>query len=174
MMTTTLTARHPDEPLQEQLQALDTLTVPQLRARYREVFGEDTRTHNGPYLRKRIGYRLQERAEGGLSDRAKARIRELAKDSPIRRRGVPVGAIAAAPEPAAEPPAAKRDPRLPPAGTTFKKKWGDREHVVKVGADAFTYGGEQHASLSKIARLITGTNWNGFAFFGLTKPWGKR
>lgn len=172
-MTTTQTARRPEAPLQEQLQVLDTLSVPQLRARYREVFGEDTRTHNGPYLRKRIAYRIQEKSEGGLSDRAKARIRELAKDSPIRHRGLPVGATAAAPEPA-PPPTSKRDPRLPPAGTTLKKRWGDREHVVKVGAEGFAYGGEQHASLSKIARLISGTNWNGFAFFGLTRPWSAR
>lgn len=173
-MTTTQTARRPNEALQAQLEALDTLTVPQLRARYRDVFGEDTRTHNGPYLRKRIAYRIQEKAEGGLSDRAKARIRELAKDSPIRRRGLPVGVAAAAPEPSPTTPASKRDPRLPPPGTTLRKRWAEREYVVKVGAEGFTYAGEQHASLSKIARLISGTNWNGFAFFGLTRPWSAR
>jgi len=173
-MTTTQTTRRPDHALQAQLEALDTLNVPQLRARYREVFGEDTRTHNGPYLRKRIAYRIQEKAEGGLSERAKARIRELAKDSPIRRRGAPVGAVAAAPEPTPVAATAKRDPRLPPPGTTLRKRWGEREHLVKVGAEGFTYAGEQHASLSKIARLISGTNWNGFAFFGLTQPWSGR
>lgn len=173
-MTTTQTPRRLEEPLQRQLEALDTLTVPQLRARYREVFGEDTRTHNGPYLRKRIAYRIQEKAEGGLSERAMARIRELAKDSPIRHRGVPVGGAMSPLAPAPAPAGSKRDPRLPPPGTVLRKRWGDHEHVVKVGDEGFVYAGERHASLSKIARLISGTNWNGFAFFGLTRPWSPR
>jgi hypothetical protein len=40
-------------------------------------------------------------------------------------------------------------------------------HVVVVTADAFLYRGKHHRSLSEIARLITGTRWNGPAFFGL-------
>ena len=37
-------------------------------------------------------------------------------------------------------------------------------HVV------FSWGGRRYRSLSRIARQITGTNWNGFLFFGLTRP----
>jgi hypothetical protein len=42
-------------------------------------------------------------------------------------------------------------------------------HEVLVREDGFEYQGERFRSLSKIARQITGTNWNGFGFFGLTK-----
>ena len=43
---------------------LGTLTTPQLRARYAEVFGEATRCNNRPYLFKRICWRPQADAEG--------------------------------------------------------------------------------------------------------------
>ncbi len=165
--------------VQEAVIALESMNVPALRARYRDVFKEDSRSHNGPYLRKRIAYRLQEMAYGGLSERAKARIRELVVDAPIRRRGFPVSKeVLVARLAAAEPPApgvdasAKRDPRLPPAGTTLRRQFGKTVHVVAVDDDGFVFRGQRHDSLSKVARLITGTSWNGFTFFGLTKPWG--
>jgi hypothetical protein len=163
--------------VQEAVIALESMNVPALRARYREVFKEDSRSHNGPYLRKRIGYRLQEMAYGGLSERAKARIRELVVDAPIRRRGFPVskevlvGKLAAAESPAPGVASATRDQRLPPAGTTLRRQYGKSVHVVTVEDDGFVFRGQRHDSLSKVARLITGTSWNGFTFFGLTKPW---
>lgn len=170
-----------DDKVQEAAKALDEMKLPALRARYREVFKEDTVSHNGPWLRKRMKYRLQEIAFGGLSERAQARIRELAVDAPVRRRGFPVtkevvapktaGSASSEPGPAAE---SKRDPRLPPAGTTLRRQYGKTLHLVVVEADGFVFRGEKHDSLSKVARLITQTNWNGFTFFGLTKAWGAR
>ena len=40
--------------------------------------------------------------------------------------------------------------------------------VVKVLDEGFEYQERRYSSLSAIARQITGTRWNGFAFFGLT------
>ena len=40
--------------------------------------------------------------------------------------------------------------------------------VVKVLDEGFEYQERLYSSLSSIARQITGTRWNGFAFFGLT------
>ena len=40
-------------------------------------------------------------------------------------------------------------------------------HEVTVLPDGFLWRGETWASLSAIALRITGTNWNGFRFFGL-------
>ena len=53
--------------------ALPRMTVTQLRQKYAEVFGEDTNGHNKAWLVKRIAWRLQARAEGGLSDRVRMR-----------------------------------------------------------------------------------------------------
>ena len=41
------------------------------------------------------------------------------------------------------------------------------EHCVTVRDDDFEYQGRPYKSLSAIARAITGTQWNGLAFFGL-------
>ena len=61
-----------------QIAALQRLTVKELRSRYAEVFGEPTNANNRDWLLRRIAWRLQELAEGGLSDRAKRRAAELA------------------------------------------------------------------------------------------------
>jgi hypothetical protein len=46
-------------------------------------------------------------------------------------------------------------------------------HRVQVLEKGFAYNGDKYPSLSRIARLITGTAWSGPAFFGLkTKPGG--
>jgi hypothetical protein len=39
---------------------------------------------------------------------------------------------------------------------------------VLVTADGFRYQGTTYPSLSTIAKVITGTTWNGRLFFGLT------
>ena len=40
-------------------------------------------------------------------------------------------------------------------------------HIVAVGESAFTYKGKEYKSLSAIAKVISGTPWNGYGFFGL-------
>lgn len=46
------------------------MTVRELRGRYREVFGEESRSNHKQFLFRRIAWRLQADAEGGLSERA--------------------------------------------------------------------------------------------------------
>ncbi len=47
----------------------------------------------------------------------------------------------------------------------------DRAQLAKmtVGEDGFDYRAARYASLSRIAREITGTRWSGPLFFGLRK-----
>lgn len=158
----------------DQLAELKTMTVAGLRVRYEEVFGEPSRSRNKDYLRKKIAYRIQELAEGGLSDRARARIEELAGDAPVRWRssskgnGAVDGDGAEAPAVAvAETPA--RDPRLPPPGTVITREHDGVEHKVTMLEDGFEYRGTRYPTLSAIAREISGTNWNGFLFFRLQR-----
>jgi hypothetical protein len=40
-------------------------------------------------------------------------------------------------------------------------------HAVTVAPDGFAWNGATYSSLSKVARAITGTRWNGPRFFGL-------
>ena len=68
----------------KEVAALQRMTVKQLRERYAEVFGDETRTGNKAWLVKRIAWRLQAMAEGGLSTRARQRAAELATEADIR------------------------------------------------------------------------------------------
>jgi len=64
--------------------ALRRMTVGQLREKYLELFGEPTRSENRNFLFKRLAWRVQSMAEGTLSDRARRRADELARDADFR------------------------------------------------------------------------------------------
>ena len=66
-----------------EIKALQEMTVSELRDRYREVFGEESRSHHKDWLWKRIAWRIQELAEGGLSERAVQRAKELANEADV-------------------------------------------------------------------------------------------
>src|SRR4051794_2680824 len=67
-----------------EMERLGRLSVKQLRLRYEDLFKEPTAVGNKPWLVKRIAWRLQALAEGGLSERARSRARELANDAGLR------------------------------------------------------------------------------------------
>jgi hypothetical protein len=152
--------------LLDDIEKLRTLPVAQLRARYLELFGEETTSRNKDYLFKRIAYRMQEKKYGGLTLRARERAAILAEDAPIRRRLSPSTDAA---EVVRLPPPTNRDPRLPPPGTELRRTFDGIEHIVTVLEDGFAFRGKPYKSLSIIAREITGTRWNGFGFFGLLR-----
>ena len=68
----------------KQIAVLRQMTVRELREKYEEVFGEPTRAGNKDFLFKRIAWRLQSLAEGDLSERARQRAAELARDADLR------------------------------------------------------------------------------------------
>ena len=53
------------------------------------------------------------------------------------------------------------------AGTKLIREFQGELHEVLVSENGFIYQGQSYKSLSAIARKITGTRWNGPAFFGL-------
>jgi hypothetical protein len=64
--------------------ALQRLSIAQLRQRFAELFGEATTASNRTWLVKRIVWRMQALAEGDLSQRARRRAAELARDADLR------------------------------------------------------------------------------------------
>ena len=62
-----------------------------------------------------------------------------------------------------------RDFRLPIPGSTIHRKYKGKSHVVRVMKDGFEYKQKRYASLTAVAKHITGTHWNGYEFFGLKK-----
>jgi hypothetical protein len=142
-----------------------------LRAKYREVLGVETRSSNQQFLFRRIAWRLQARAEGDLSERARRRAAEIADDADLRLRAPKAlvdGLVADSPTATARP-RRRIDCRLPRAGTILTRRYRGQQIVVQVGDDGFEYQGRHYRSLSAIAREVTGTQWNGLAFFRLTE-----
>ncbi len=148
----------------KEVAALEQMTVGQLQQRYIEVFGEAVRSRHKAYLVRRIAWRLQADAEGGLSERALRRAEELANLADARV--TPPKAATTTPRISAAPPG-PTDRRLPPAGTAITRRYKRRTISVTVLADGFEYEGERYKSLSAVAKAVTGSHMNGFRFFGL-------
>jgi hypothetical protein len=144
--------------------------VAALKKRYRELFGEESKSSNKHFLLRRIAYRLQANAEGDLCERARRRAAEIADDRDIRVRAPKE--FPAPPDsgsPCVDRTRPPKDGRLPEPGTLLTRRVGDRQIVVKVLNDGFEYESRRYRSLSAIAREVTGTRWNGLLFFGLAE-----
>ncbi|GIW56159.1 MAG: hypothetical protein KatS3mg082_2563 [Nitrospiraceae bacterium] len=159
----------------KEVAALQRMTVKELRARYAEVFGEETNTNNKAWLVKRIAWRLQALAEGDLSERARHRAAELANDADLRLS--PPKAKPSSADPERTTTAGLRlklDDRLPPPGTILTRKYKGEVLQVKVLPHGFEFEGEVYKSLSAVAKAITGTHCNGYLFFRLSQNGGAR
>jgi hypothetical protein len=153
--------------MSQQLAALPRLRTQQLRERYAEVFGEETPANNRAWLLKRIAWRIQALAEGGLSERARQRAAELANDADLRMNPP---RSHRQPEPAAGQTAVRAmkvetDDRLPPPGTILTRPYKGEEIQVQVLQHGFAFQGQVYKSLSAVAKAMTGSHCNGFLFF---------
>ena len=145
--------------------ALKRLSIGQLRQRFAELYGEATQASNRTWLVKRIAWRMQALAEGDLSERARRRAAELARDADLRLNP-PHGNVnrtTPSPEPVTMP--APVDQRLPPPGTILTRPYKGQLVQVQVLTEGFAYGGRVYPSLSAVAKAITGSHCNGFLFF---------
>lgn len=168
------------DDMPSQLAALETMNVPALAEKYRELYGEPTRSRNRAYLKKRLAWRIEANFQGDLSQGAIARIQQLGDQLPERwqmRLGQPANEPAAASDAATKLDAAlstattePRDPRVPPVGTVVRRVFDGKTHEVTVCVEGFEYEGRKYKTLSTIANQIAGSRWNGFLFFGLKKP----
>ena len=159
--------------VRQAIEGLRHLTVGQLKDRYREAFGEDTRSNHKQFL---FAWRVQANAEGGLSERARRRALEIANDADLRIRA-PKSFLKEEPDPTRTgetrvSPA--RDSRLPKVGTLLVRRYQGKDVFVRVRQEGFECAGRLYLSLSAAVRAATGTRWNGFAFFALGGKPGRK
>ena len=133
-----------------QVSALPGKSAAELKQMWRDLYDREPPAYNRQFLIKRLAYRIQELAYGGLSARAEAKLKDLAEEEEDRLKG-----------------RAPRRIARPIAGTRLVREWKGVEHHVTVLDNGFEYQGRKYTSLSAIARAITGTRWNGPAYFGL-------
>lgn len=122
-------------------------SLTQLRKKWEELFGQEAPYHNRGYIEARLAYRFQELAYGGLPEGTKKRLKKLCA---VLNDRTP-----------------KKTIIKPPVGTMLLREWRGAEHRVRVLAEGFEYKGKRFNSLTSVATHITGTHWNGPAFFGL-------
>ena len=134
-----------------QLAALKRMTVVELKTKWESLFGAPAPNNSRSYLELRLGYRIQELTLGGLS-RETRRTLDLLADEIEGRIGRK--AIIA-------------DSRNPVVGTRLVREWDGVEQTVTVMRDGYDWQGRKFKSLSAVAKAITGTQWNGYRFFGL-------
>lgn len=162
----------------KQLADLQRMTSAQLRLKYAEVFGEESRSRHKEWLVKRIAWRIQANLEGGLSERAKRRAAELANEADLRLKAPTTMKMVPEPQPVKPQPVTRgvsrtvpetNDSRLPPPGTVITRDYKGRKLRVTVQANGLEYEGEIYGTLSAVAKAVTGSHCNGFLFFKLGK-----
>jgi hypothetical protein len=155
------------ENISEQIQTLKGATLLEIQKRYNELFNvTEPPCANKPYLIKKIAYKLQEMAYGGLSDEAKMQIIDLIeKYDPINNKALRPQVVSAGKSVVSIP--FMRDKRLPIPGTVIHKIYKGQDIHVKVLDKGFEYKDKYYRSLTAIAFELTGAHWNGFSFFNL-------
>ena len=141
-----------------ELAAMQRLSVNELKAKWEALFGIPAPNNARAFLELRIGYRIQELTYGGLT-RETRRVLDLLADEvegKITRKSMVA------------------DPRNPVVGTRLVREWDGVEHTVTVLRDGYDWEGRKYRSLSAVAKAITGTNWNGFRFFGMREKKKER
>lgn len=154
--------------VQREARRLAKLTVGELQGEHLRVAGETLRSNNRSFLQKRILWKLQAGAFGGLSQRFQAKAAALARESDLRLR--PTEDVHAAVDDPVPPP---RPAESSPAGSLITKVYRGRRLEVRVLDQGFEYEGEVYRSLSAIAQKVTGAKWNGRLFFGLSGRGGE-
>lgn len=140
-----------DASVVAQLAALKRMTVLELKAKWENLFGTPAPNNSRSNLELRLGYRIQELTLGGLSRETRRMLDLLADEIDGRSdRKAIIG-----------------DSRNPVVGTRLVREWDGMEHTVTVMRDGFEWQGRRFKSLSAVAKSITGTQWNGYRFFGL-------
>ncbi len=130
--------------------ALRALKLTELRKAWRNQFANDPPTFRSrDLLLRAFVHRLEVATFGDLSPRLKKRLTELARQFE------------------ANPDYDPAPRQAPPMGSALVRDWNGVRHLVLVTPGGFQYLDKTYASLSQVAKAITGAHWSGPRFFGL-------
>ena len=141
----------------QELAELQDMPHAALKDRWRSLYGTEPPAYKRQHMVRRLAYRVQELAYGGLSDETKAELERIAEEDERQRQGAR---------------AERRKPKdtHPLPGTRLVREWKGRRHEVTAIEGGFEYDGRRYKSLSAIAKAITEAHWSGPQFFGLRTP----
>lgn len=144
------------ESIVARVAALRSADFNDLKQMWRDLFQQEPPLFNRRFLESRLAYRIQELALGGLKRDTIKRLERLGEQLDGGKQSV----------------RSRRIDGRPVAGTRLIRNWEGSDCEVLVGLDYFEYAGQRYKSLSSIARTITGTNRNGWTFFGFSSGRG--
>ena len=134
--------------LADDLAALAAMSPARLRAEWRRVHRAVPPPLTLGLLWRGIAYRLQERIHDGVPAKTVQAVRRLAEQT-VRDDADPVSRVQVKP------------------GTRLVRSWQGTTYSVLVTDDGFLLGDQRFASLSHVAKAITGAHWSGPRFFGV-------
>ena len=136
--------------LAARVRSLPDIPREELAAEWRRLWGSaPPHRASRAFLVRAVAYGLQVEVYGGLGAETRRLLEKAGqtKGKPVRARPTHLG-----------------------KGSKLFREWHGEQHEVLVLDKGFSWRGETYSSLSAIARVITGTRWNGWAFFGLKRP----
>ena len=134
------------EAIETEIDRVRSLGLDELRTLWRVTFRSSPPTAFTKDLMARfLCWHIQEQAQGGLDPETAKHLDGLARGD---KRGA-------------------NCPRRLKPGTVLLREYQGERHTVTVVANGYVWYETTYASLSTIARAITGTSWNGPRFFGL-------
>ena len=140
-----------DATVLARLAAMQAMSVNDRKDMWANLFSSADPNNSRAFLEVRIANRIQELTYGGLSRETRRTLDMLADEveGKVVRKSM------------------ADDARNPMPGTKLLREWNGVEHTVTMLSDGYEWNSRKYKSLSAIAKAITGTNWNGFRFFGL-------
>ncbi|MBO6513787.1 MAG: DUF2924 domain-containing protein [Phycisphaerales bacterium] len=143
------------------IHTLHSLGHRQLRELWIELGVRGDPPHFKQALKRGIAWHQQRKDHGQIDAETRRLLKTAIRNAPLppsQRCNQPM-------------PRKQRDPLNLPDGTTLVRSWRGQKHEVQVLGDGkqFKYRDTEYASLSEIAREITGARWSGPRFFGLKK-----
>jgi hypothetical protein len=132
--------------IEAEVARIQTLKLDEVSVLWRDTFKKDVpKALTRDLLVRTLCWHIQEQAFGGHSPAILRLLAEYARGRPVE---------------------ANQLRRLKP-GTEVVREYQGERHTVVITEEGFRWRGGDYPSLTAIARLITGSNWNGPRFFGL-------
>ena len=155
--------------IDHEVAVLERTSTVDLRKKFAQLCGYPTDNRNRTWLIRRIAWRLQANAEGGLSEWARDRTAKLANDAELRATAPQAKGFGqnAQESPTVAQVATPSDRRLPIPGGVIVRDYKGRRLQVKVLDQGLEFEGQIFKSLSAVAKHITGNHCNGYLFFRL-------
>lgn len=127
--------------LRQALLAIETMGLEELRAFWTSHFGKAPALRSADLMRLSLSWRLQARTYGGLDPALRRQLKKTAKG--------------------------RTAPAMPDPGTILSREWQGQTFQIEILEAGCRMNDQTYRSLSAVASAITGTRWNGPAFFGL-------